>query len=116
MAASYSRARPLNSMPTKASARNGWKSSRSALSGAHRDRPFPLFRRLLPSSERRQAKRRLHGLVIVDHRRLITAIHQVGLRSRRQTNLDATSGRKILACHYIEDQLHVLVPVGALVL
>src|SRR6185369_119611 len=72
-----------------------------------------LFSGLLPSN-RRQAKRSLHRLVIVDHRRLITAIDQMGLRSRRQAKLDTTPGREILPRHHLEDQLHILVPVGVL--
>src|SRR5262245_37199461 len=51
----------------------------------------------------------------MDHGWLVAAVHQLALRSRCQANLDAASGREILARHHVENELHILVPMSALV-
>ena len=59
----------------------------------------------------REAERRLHRLMIMDHRGLVAAKDRVRLGPGSQPDLDAATSREVLARDDIEDKLHVLVPV-----
>src|SRR4051794_33582092 len=55
-----------------------------------------------------------HRAMIMNHGRLVTAEHRVGLRAGSQADLDGPPSRKVLARYHVEDELHVLVPMKAL--
>src|SRR5262245_39384467 len=76
--------------------------------------PFALLRCFADFA--REAERRLHRLMIMDHRGLVAAKDRVRLGPGSQPDLDAAASRKVLAPDDIENKLHVLVPVGALFL
>ena len=46
----------------------------------------------------------------------VAAVDQVGLCSRAEAGLDRSACWKILACHHVQDELHILVPMDALFL
>src|SRR5208283_2620311 len=61
-------------------------------------------------------KRSLQRLIIMYHRRLIAAKNRMRLRARVEADLDAASRREVLPSNDIEHKLHVLAPVGELLL